>query len=700
MKSPEFLTIPLEALHCRSCALRIERRLQREPGVKAARVSAAARLAEVQLASEARLPEIYASLRSALAEPVVTSISIPLAGVAGAEQQARALERDLRELPGVLEAYVDLSTGELFVSYLPGVADADLIRREVGLHGWTAARPGPGSHTRDDTQQRERRKLLLLGSIATVAAALASAIAAAAPIATADPLVGIAPLIRPLLRQAIALQAPVAHAVLALLTILVITIGLKGLIRASWVDFRSRVATGRQLGVLAVLVLAIGSIPALVAAFRGQVLPSFWSTALWSEAFFLLTLAHGEKVRWREREASAAAPRPRLLDLAARRPMKIEQRGDLLSGWTVVATFLIAFLTAGAWLSASLASWGVALLAFASVLLVAAPGAPAVAGALLARRAAIGLQRRGTMVSAATAFERAAEAKAAAFSWRGGIAHETISIQEIVLLHGITQDELFAAAAAACGDSTGAACELIRERAMKPAVTENEHLLGNAEMMENRNVDLTPLREEIERFESEARQVLIVARGRAPIGALVLGSEPRPNGRDVSEALRKRGLRLVLATGHTERSAAAAARRAGIERFAPGLDASQKGELVRQLHEEAGPVMFVGDGGDVLARTRASLGVVFGPAGTPPRDDVQIENGELGSVVDFIGSGRTLLDEVPRRHVTSILWHLGGFAFAAGALVPLDLLPSPSLAALAALIWSVWSSRPAKEVAR
>jgi len=662
-------------------------------------VSAAEGLVEVRVSGNVHPQEILETIRGAIAEPAASEISIPLAGIAGAEQQAAPLERSLRELDGVIDAHVDLATGELGVAFIPGKVDADLVRRTVEHHGWIPSHPGPGTPGADEVQGRERKSLLLRAVASALSAGVGSFIALSAPLATADPLLAIAPPLKEIVSQLFVTTPAVAQSLLAALAVMTIAFAMGPVLRGTWRDALTRVPTGRRLGSAGILILALGSLPALVGAFMGSTLPSFWTTALWAQTLYLFTLLHGENARLRTRSIAATVPRPRVLDRIARRPMKAVAAGRAFSTWTVLVALMISLLAAGAWLSASLSLWPVAVLALASILLVAAPGPPAVAASSAARRVAAELQARGILVASGEALDRAADTHVVVFTWRGGIADSEIAIEELVLLDGLGSDELIAAAAAACRQSVHPACSLLRARAGSVPLNPSDDLfIGNAEMAEQRNIDSSRVQDEVERFEQSGKIVLIVARGRRTIGAVVLDIPFRDGVTATTAALKKRGCRLVLATGQTERAAANAAGKAGIERFGSSLDGMQKGELIRQLADETGGVAFVGDGGDGLARARAALGIVFDDATATMRDDVVLTGGDPRGVVRLLDASQALQAELTRGQTLSIIWHLAGFTLGAGALVGFDLLPSPALAALAAMLWSLWSSRNRGEV--
>ena len=116
------------------------------------------------------------------------------------------------------------------------------------------------------------------------------------------------------------------------------------------------------------------------------------------------------------------------------------------------------------------------------------------------------------------------------------------------------------------------------------------------------------------------------------------------------------------------------------------------------MADETGGVAFVGDGGDGLARARAALGIVFDDATASMRDVVVLTGGDPRGIVRLLDASQALQAGLARGQTLSIIWHLAGFTLGAGALVGFDLLPSPALAALGAMLWSMWSSRKRTEV--
>ncbi len=131
------IDLPVEGMHCASCAARIEQRLRREPGVRSTAVNFATRTATVDYAPEetdaARLAQ---AIHDAGYAVVSEGTHFPVEGISCAGCVAR-IEAALRRTPGVLEAAVNFATKEAMVSYLSGAVtprQLHAIVNELGYH--------------------------------------------------------------------------------------------------------------------------------------------------------------------------------------------------------------------------------------------------------------------------------------------------------------------------------------------------------------------------------------------------------------------------------------------------------------------------------------------------------------------------------------------------------------------------------------
>ena len=162
--------VPIEGMSCASCVNRVEGALRSVPGVFEANVSLATGRAALKLAAEVRpLALVEALGRAGFAVPEVTS-QLRVTGLTCASCVGR-LEGELRKVPGVRSASVNLATGRATVQHPAGlVGDADLRAaiEQAGFEAGAATAAGPD---REDAE-RERERVALFRDL-TMASLLA-----------------------------------------------------------------------------------------------------------------------------------------------------------------------------------------------------------------------------------------------------------------------------------------------------------------------------------------------------------------------------------------------------------------------------------------------------------------------------------------------------------------------------------------------
>jgi Cu+-exporting ATPase len=174
--APREVVLPIIGMTCANCARTVERALKRAPGVVEASVNFAAEQAAVLLdPSAADLRQAVERVRAVGYEVATATVGLPIRGMADAND-ARAIERILHRIPGVLEAAVNLATESARVTMIVGVASVrDLIRavREAGYEVAEAAGALEGAG--EDAEQAAReaemarhRRRLLWGAIFTL----------------------------------------------------------------------------------------------------------------------------------------------------------------------------------------------------------------------------------------------------------------------------------------------------------------------------------------------------------------------------------------------------------------------------------------------------------------------------------------------------------------------------------------------------
>jgi len=146
-------------------------------------------------------------------------------------------------------------------------------------------------------------------------------------------------------------------------------------------------------------------------------------------------------------------------------------------------------------------------------------------------------------------------------------------------------------------------------------------LLGSLHWLQDEGLDLQPWQTDIAAFQQQGASLSALAehtaQGMRPLLLMAFGDEPKPGAREALDALRARGLQLVMISGDNRAAAEAMARRLGLRPEAGEVLAEvlpgDKAQAVSELREGGRVVAMVGDGvNDAPALAAADVGLAMG----------------------------------------------------------------------------------------
>ncbi len=175
--------------------------------------------------------------------------------------------------------------------------------------------------------------------------------------------------------------------------------------------------------------------------------------------------------------------------------------------------------------------------------------------------------------------------------------------------------------------------------------------------------------EAIETAESAGSTAVVVAWDGAVRGLVVVGDTIKPSSAEAVSRFRRLGLTPVLLTGDNAGAAAAVAASVGISDVRAGVTPAGKLAAIRELQTQGRVVAMVGDGvNDAAALAAADLGIAMG-AGTDAAiaaSDLTVVGGDLLTVADAIRLARRTLRTIKG----NLFW---AFAYNAAA-IPIAML--------------------------
>ncbi|KJK09664.1 MULTISPECIES: heavy metal translocating P-type ATPase [Pseudomonas] len=168
------LSLPVEGMTCASCVGRVERALNAVPGVHSATVNLATERADLTFTGVAD-PQaaVHAIERAGYSVPEQT-LELSIEGMTCASCVGR-VEKALKQVPGVLEATVNLATERAQVRYLAGTLAVSDLQAAVKQAGY-ASRPlssdtadaGDQDSERREHEARSLRRSLLIAAVLTL----------------------------------------------------------------------------------------------------------------------------------------------------------------------------------------------------------------------------------------------------------------------------------------------------------------------------------------------------------------------------------------------------------------------------------------------------------------------------------------------------------------------------------------------------
>jgi len=217
--------------------------------------------------------------------------------------------------------------------------------------------------------------------------------------------------------------------------------------------------------------------------------------------------------------------------------------------------------------------------------------------------------------------------------------------------------------------------------------------LGNGAMMAEEGAAIDALAAQAETLQGEGKTAMYVSVDGTAAGLIAVADRVKETTPEAIRALHEAGMRIVMATGDSARTAAAVARELGIDDVRAEVSPEGKGALIEELRAQGLSVAMAGDGvNDAPALAAADVGIAMGTGA-----DVAVESagitlvkGELGGIVRARRLARATMANIRQNLFFAFAYNTAGVPIAAGILFPLfGVLLSPMVAALAMSLSSV-----------
>jgi Cu+-exporting ATPase len=192
---------------------------------------------------------------------------------------------------------------------------------------------------------------------------------------------------------------------------------------------------------------------------------------------------------------------------------------------------------------------------------------------------------------------------------------------------------------------------------------------------------------------AEGQTVMFIGVDGRAAGIVAVADPVKASTPDAIRNLHAAGLRIVMLTGDTRKTAEAVARRVGIDAVEADVLPARKREVVKRLQQEGRTVAMAGDGiNDAPALAEAAVGIAMGTGTDVAMESagVTLVRGDLRGIVQARRLSRLTLRNIRQNLFLAFVYNTLGVPVAAGVLYPFfGLLISPIWASAAMTLSSV-----------
>jgi Cu+-exporting ATPase len=399
---------------------------------------------------------------------------------------------------------------------------------------------------------------------------------------------------------------------------------------------------------------------------------------------------------------------------AQRSRAPIQGLADKVAGYFVPAVLLAAVATFAVW------AWigpeprlAHALVNAVAVLIIACPCALGLATPMSIM---VGVGRgaqAGVLIKDAGAIELLEKVTTLVLDKTGTLTEGKPRVTAIVTADWISEDELLAAAATAEQQSEHPLASAILAGArdqnlalgklttfssttgggVVAATASARILVGQPAFLRTNGIsELEVLEAKARALQEEGQTVIFVAINDRAAGLLAVADPIKESTPGALRELQRLGLKLIILTGDSERTARVVARKLGIDQVEAEVAPKDKHERVTQLRKQS-VVAMAGDGiNDAPALAAADVGIAMGTGTDVAMESagITLVKGDLVGIVRAIHLSKAVMSNIRQNLFFAFVYNALGIPVAAGLLYPFfGLLLSPIMAGAAMSLSSV-----------
>ncbi|PGL71785.1 heavy metal translocating P-type ATPase [Bacillus sp. AFS055030] len=207
------------------------------------------------------------------------------------------------------------------------------------------------------------------------------------------------------------------------------------------------------------------------------------------------------------------------------------------------------------------------------------------------------------------------------------------------------------------------------------ALIENKKVyIGTRKLMNEKNIDFSPVEEQLIIFESAGKTGMLVAIDEKLEGIIAVADTIKESSRNAIKALKDLKIEVFMVTGDNKHTAKAIADQVGIENVFAEVLPEKKADIVAKLQKQGKIVAMVGDGiNDAPALAKADIGMAIGTGADVAIEtaDVTLVGGDLSHIPKAINLSKKTMNNIRQNLFWALFYNSLGIPIAAlGLLQP------------------------------
>jgi P-type Cu+ transporter len=240
---------------------------------------------------------------------------------------------------------------------------------------------------------------------------------------------------------------------------------------------------------------------------------------------------------------------------------------------------------------------------------------------------------------------------------------------------------------------TAAHFEVFNGLGVEAEVDGRRVLVGSRAFLAQRGIDSQRWHARAEALRAQAKTVVFLAVNGEAVAAAAIADPIKDSTPEAIRVLRESGVRVVMLTGDSQRTADAVARELGIDVAIGEVLPEHKAQHVKELQQKGNRVAMAGDGiNDAPALAQADVGIAMGTGTDVAMEtaDITLVKGDLRGIARAAALSRATMRNIRQNLLFAFGYNALGIPIAAGVLYPaFGILLSPILAGAAMALSSV-----------